>query len=63
MVLREGSTQSARGKLPNPMFGKIAGTFYVLKYVTSKTTLNRIQIEVASYDQASIIRALHIKYK
>lgn len=62
IVIREGSPDACRTKPQNAMFRKIHGAFFVLKYVTSKATLNRIQIEVAQYDQAAIIRTLNEKY-
>lgn len=63
IVLREGCPDSACAKPPNAICNRIAGTFYILKFVTSKPTLNRIQIEVAQYNQPTILQSLHKKYK
>ena len=62
IVVREGSAEAAASKPANQAFRRIAGSFFVLKFVTSKPTMNRIQIEVAQSDQSVIVRALRTKY-
>lgn len=60
IVVREGSPETRKPR--NAVYGKISGAFFVLKYVTSKITMNRIQIEVAQFDQGAIVGALAARY-
>jgi len=60
IVVREGSPDARKPR--NAVYGKISGAFFVLKYVTSKSTMNRIQIEVAQFDQGAIMGALAARY-
>lgn len=62
VVMRESAPAVIRAKGSNVVFPTIAGTFYVLKYVTNTQTLNRIQIEVPKYEQSMIVLALDKKY-
>lgn len=47
---------------PNSVYKRLRGTLFVLKYVTSKPSQNRIQIEVAQYDKDAILKALTTKF-
>jgi len=48
---------------PNAFFNKLHGTFFVYKYVTSQTTGNRVQIEMSTMDQASVIKVIDARYR
>ena len=58
IVIREASARAIAHMPPNARYPAIHGAFFVLKYVTSEATMNRIQIEAAQCDQATIHHAL-----